>query len=332
MGSEILPATRSHAVNFAMRRFVHALFIFAGICLLNFFLFQLGPGDPVNLYFGPKTKRQNLQNMRHQIGLDQPWPEQFGRWSENVLQGDLGYSWAKHRPVADILAEAIPATLQLTGLALFLNLFLGCIAGAFAGIYSERRLGQIIDFTSLSIYSIPTFWLSLVGILVFSLKLHWLPSSQMASLFVADGFWDNALDRVRHLLLPVLVLGLGGAAATARYVRANLRQVLQQDFIRLARAKGLRKRRIYLQHALRNALIPVATLLGLYLPLLLGGAFVVEVIFAWPGMGRVTYEAVFAKDYPVIMAVNLIAATMVILGNFVSDLLYQWLDPRLRLD
>jgi len=234
--------------------------------------------------------------------------------------------------VADILAEAIPATLQLTGLALFLNLFLGCIAGAFAGIYSERRLGQIIDFTSLSIYSIPTFWLSLVGILVFSLKLHWLPSSQMASLFVADGFWDNALDRVRHLLLPVLVLGLGGAAATARYVRANLRQVLQQDFIRLARAKGLRKRRIYLQHALRNALIPVATLLGLYLPLLLGGAFVVEVIFAWPGMGRVTYEAVFAKDYPVIMAVNLIAATMVILGNFVSDLLYQWLDPRLRLD
>jgi len=318
-------------MKFCLNRFLHTILIFLGICILNFFLFHLGPGDPTNMYFGPKTKRANLQNMRHQIGVDQPWSAQFRMWGTKALDGDLGTSWAKHRPVVDILAEAIPATLQLAALALVMNMILGGLIGVLSGIYPERRFGKVLDFVSLSIYSIPTFWLALVLILVFSLKLQWLPSSQMTSFLATDlGFLDRTWDRVLHLILPVTVLGLGGAAATARYVRSHMQEVLQQEYIRLARAKGLSSKRIYLRHALRNALIPVATLLGIYLPVLLSGAFIVEVIFAWPGMGRVAYEAIFAKDYPVIMAVNLIAATMVILGNLVSDLLYRLLDPRIQ--
>lgn len=271
--------------------------------------------------------------MRQQRGFDQPWYEQFKVWSTRFVRGDLGYSWSKHRPVNDILGEAIPATLQLAFLALVVNLLLGCALGLLSGLYSQQKFGKVLDVASLSLYSMPTFWLALILILVFSLKLHWLPGSQMQSFFApsldfASRFWD----RLRHLILPVTVLGLTGAAATSRFVRGRLQEVLRQDYIRLALAKGLTRKSVLLRHAFRNALLPVVTLLGVYFPFLLSGAFIVEVIFAWPGMGRITYEAIFAKDYPVLMAVNLIAATMVIAGNLLSDLLYRFIDPRIQLN
>lgn len=316
---------------FFARRILTAIFLILGICILNFFLFHLSPGDPTNLYFGSKVKQENLQLLRQQRGLDQPWYQQLGLWLTHVFRGDLGYSWAKHRPVTDLLREAIPATLLLTGLALLVNIIVGCCVGILSGLYRAHWLGTFLNFSTLVIYSLPTFLIALLLILFFSLKLQWLPASQMQSLFLTKtDFWTTFLDRAQHLILPVVVLGLSGAAATSRFVQEHIREGRNQDYIRTALAKGLSKRRVYLYHAFKNALLPVITLLGLYWPFLLGGAFIVEVIFAWPGMGRIAYEAVFAKDYPVIMAVNLIAAVMVILGNLISDGLYRLIDPRIR--
>jgi len=312
-------------------RVLYSILLLCGIVILNFSLFFLSPGDPTNLYFGPKVKRQNLETLRHQMGVDQPWSKQFQEWGRHALKGDLGYSWAKHRPVRDILMEAIPATLQLTILALLINLIAGCILGVLTGVYSRKWFGKIIDYLSLSAYSVPIFLFAILFIYFFSLKLRLLPASGMSSLIAGDfGFWENLWDRIRHLILPVSILGLMGAAATSRFVQGHMKSVLRQDYIRLAFAKGLPKSRVYVSHAFKNALIPVVTLLGIYFPFLLGSALVVEVIFAWPGMGRVTYEAIFSKDYPVIMAVNLIAGLLVITGNLISDLLYRFIDPRIR--
>ncbi len=315
------------------QRTLQAVFLLFGVCVLNFFLFHLSPGDPTNLYFGPKVKHATMDALRKQMGWDHPWYQQFGLWFSQILRGNLGFSWSNHRPVADILKEAVPATLQLTGLALLLNVGLGCLVGIVAATRAHRWTGKLMDYAALTLYSLPTFWLGLMLILLFSLKLQWLPASQMRSFYqINPGLWARMLDRVRHLVLPVTVLGLTGAAATFRYVRGHMIDVLQQDYITQARAKGLPRRSVLLRHAFRNALLPVVTLLGMYFPFLLGGALIVEVVFAWPGMGRITYEAIFAKDYPVLMATNLIAATMVIAGNLVADLLYRFIDPRIHLE
>ena len=315
------------------RRLLSTVLILCGIAILNFFLFYLSPGDPTNLYFGPKVDRANLEALRHEMGLEKPWTTQLIHWLGRVVRGDLGYSWAKHRPVRDIIVEAVPATLQLTLLALLLNMAVGCTVGVVSGIYGERWPGRCLDTLSLAWYATPGFLIALLGIYVFCLKLRWLPASGMESLLAFDmGFWEKIGDRLTHLILPVTVLGLAGAAATSRYVQEHMRRILKQDYIRMAFAKGLSKKRIILVHAFKNALIPVVTLLGLYFPFLLGSALIVEVIFAWPGMGRVAYEAIFAKDTPVIMIVNLIAGLMVIIGNTVSDMLYRWIDPRIRIE
>ncbi|MDW7680607.1 MAG: ABC transporter permease [bacterium] len=314
-----------------IKRFFHALLILVGIIIINFSLFFLSPGDLTNLYFSPKVKPAQLESLKQQMGIDKPWFTQFRDWISNFLRGDLGYSWAKHRSVSSILGEAIPATLQLTIFALLINLVVGCLIGIIGGINSDRLSGKFIDFVTLGMYSIPVFLLALFFIYFFSLKLQLLPPSGMNSFMASSGnFWQKFWDRLQHLILPVSVLGIIGAAATSRYVHGHMKEILKQDYIRLAIAKGLTKKRIYFNHAFKNAMLPVVTLLGIYFPFLLGSALIVEVIFAWPGIGRVTYEAVFSKDYPVIMAVNLIAGIMVIVGNFISDLLYQLIDPRIR--
>jgi peptide/nickel transport system permease protein len=319
-------------MKFLIKRLLYTIVLLCGIVIINFSLFFLSPGDPTNLYFGPKVKRTDIENLKRERGLDQPWTAQFQIWLGHTIKGDLGYSWAKHRPVGDILKEAIPATLQLTVLALFINLIVGCMVGILAGIKSHRLLGKFLDTTFLILYSVPVFLLALLFIYIFSLKLQLLPASGMHSFLAEDmGFWGKTWDRLSHLVLPVMILGLTGAAATSRYVQDHMSWVLKQNYIRLAHAKGLSRRRVYVHHAFKNSLIPVATLLGLYFPFLLGSAFIVEVIFAWPGMGRVVYEAIFSKDYPVIMAVNLIAGIMVIIGNIISDCLYRFIDPRIRI-
>lgn len=314
-----------------LRRIISTAVLLAGISIINFSLYYFSLGDPSNRYFNPKVKKSQLELIKHQMGTDQSWHTQFVNWSSNFLQGDFGYSWAKHRPVKDILTEAVPATLQLTILALIVNLILGCILGVAIGIKSNKTIGKILDHTTLILYSLPSFLVALLLIYLFSLKLKLLPVSGMNSFFVSESdFWSKLWDRLQHLILPVTVLSLVGAAATSRYLAGQLKQVLKQDFIRLAFAKGLSKKRIYFYHALKNAAIPLVTLLGIYFPFLLGSTLIIEIIFAWPGMGRVAFEAFFSKDYPVIMAVNLFAGIMVIAGNLIADVLYRVIDPRIR--
>jgi len=302
-----------------------------GIVTLTFLLLHLAPGDPADRFLRPEIDPKTVAILRHNFGLDEPLLAQYGKWLARLAHGDLGHSLATGQPVIEILREALPATFQLTALALCLDLFLGSLLGAVAALRKYSLADQVISHGGLVLYSLPTFWLALMLVLLFSLKLGWLPSSHMTSVGAETWpLWAKVADRLRHLILPVGVLGLTGAASTSRYMRATFNEVLQQDFIRVARAKGLNEERILFKHALRNALLPLVTLFGLSFPFLLGGAFVVESIFAWPGMGRVSLEAAFARDYPVVLATNLVAAVMVVLGNLVADLLYGVVDPRLR--
>jgi peptide/nickel transport system permease protein len=208
---------------------------------------------------------------------------------------------------------------------------LGILFGAVAAFYRNRWPDRLLSNSALAVYCMPSFWLGLMLILIFAVKLRWLPNSHAASLFAEnmDGF-AILNDRIRHLLLPMLTLALPAAAATARYVRENLANVLDSNFIRLARAKGLPPWQIMITHALPHALLPLISLLGLGFPFLFGGAFLTEIIFAWPGMGRVAFEAVFSRDYPLILAAASLSAVMVIAGNLIADVLYKFVDPRIR--
>ncbi len=319
--------------NLLKKRLLTLPFVLIAVILFNFFLFHLSPGDPTSSYFGPKVKAETYDTLRQKMGLDDPWYAQLYNWTSRMLRGDLGYSWSNHRPVRDVLSEAIPATLLLTLVALFLNLILGCVLGLYAGLKHNRKSGQVLSMMALLLYAVPPFWLAIFFVYLFSTKLGWLPPSGMSSMtFAVLGPFETFVDHTRHLMLPASVLGLVGAAATFRFVRANVAHILDQDYIRFATAKGLSAKRILFKHVLKNALIPVVTLLGLYLPLLLGGAFIIEVIFAWPGMGRVTYNAILSKDFPLLMAVNLIVAFFVIAGNVLADALYNVVDPRVQLE
>ncbi len=303
------------------------------VLLINFLLFHIAPGDPTNAYFGPKVKTETYETMRHNMGFDDPWYSQLSNWVSHVLRGDLGYSWSNHRPVREVLGDAIPATVLLASVALLINMGLGCFLGLYAGVRYHRLSGKSLNTLALLFYALPPFWLAIFLVYLFSTTLGWLPPSGMSSpAFESMGLLDTFLDRGRHLILPAFTLGIVGAAATFRFVRANVSSILHEDYIKCATAKGLPRQRVILKHIFRNALLPVITLLGLYLPMLLGGAFIIEVIFAWPGMGRITYAAVQSKDFPLLMAINMVVAIFVIIGNFLADVLYHVVDPRVRLE
>jgi peptide/nickel transport system permease protein len=313
------------------RRLLQSLVLLWGVLTLTFFLVHASPGDPLDRYISPRTPPATIALIRQQFGFDQPLHVQYLRWLRQWLRGDWGYSLTQHRPVGQILAEAIPATLQLTIPVLILNFSWGILFGLVAAFYRNRWPDRVLSNGALAAYGMPGFWLGLMLILIFAVKLRWLPNSHAASLFAENMDWGTALkDRFWHIILPALTLALPAAAATGRYVRENLANVLDSNFIRLARAKGLSPWQIMITHALPHALLPLISLLGLSLPFLFGGAFLTEIIFAWPGMGRVTFEAVFSRDYPLILAATSLSAAMVIVGNLIADMLYQVADPRIR--
>jgi peptide/nickel transport system permease protein len=316
---------------YILRRILIAVPLIIGLATITFFIIHMAPGDPMALYRNPEISPEVMELMRKNLGLDQPLHIQYVRWLSSMARGNFGISFTAHRPVADILRETIPNTLQLTFLALLLNLVVGIIIGVIAAIKQYSAVDHTITVSALFIYSMPSFWLGLMMILLFSLLLGWLPASQMQSIN-ADlfDFWHRLWDRITHLIMPVFVLGIATAAGTARFMRGSLLEVIRQDYIRTARAKGLSERVVIFKHGLRNALLPIVTLTGLSLPFLLGGSVITETIFAWPGMGRVAITAIFARDYPVVLAANLIAAVMVVLGSLLADITYSILDPRIR--
>ena len=322
---------------FILRRLLAAIPLLLGIATLVFFVIALAPGDPTAAYLNPNIPAEVIEQLRRNFGLDQPIYIRYVRWLGQFFTGNFGYSFAQGRPVADILLEALPNTLVLAGISLILVFLSGVVIGVLQAVRQNSFVDGLLSVISLFFYSMPSFWLALMLMLIFALKAHewnWpiaLPATGVTSVdYDFLGVGEKLRDRLAHLVLPVSTLTLALAAGVARYTRGQMLEVVRQDYIRTARAKGLPESAVMVKHALRNSLIPVVTLLGLYLPFLFSGAVFVEVIFAWPGMGRVIVDAILQRDYPVVMATSFLFAVMVVLGNLIADVLYAVVDPRIR--
>jgi len=316
-----------------LRRLAAALAIVLAVVTLCFFVIHLAPGTP----FLPGQDRPVdpavVERLRARFGLDQPLPVQYARYLGALARGDLGESFSQRRPVADAIAAALPNTLLLTGTALAIDFLLGVAIGVAQAARARRRLDVALTNATLFFYSLPTFWLGLLLLLVFGQWLHWFPVGGVTDPVLHDSMplGLRLLDRLRHLALPALTLGLVGAAGTARYQRAALLEALGEDYVRTAHAKGLAEPRVLVAHALRNALLPIVTLLGIALPFLLTGAVVVETVFTWPGLGKLAADAIAGRDYPLVVATTLISSVLVVLGSLLADLLATAADPRVRL-
>jgi peptide/nickel transport system permease protein len=318
---------------FILKRILQAIPLLLGVATLIFVILHLAPGDPTSIYFSPDVDPEVIELMRRNLGLDQPIHIQYWRWLTSFLQGDFGHSFAQHRPVIEILKDAIPNTLLLSAVSLLIIFSVGLLVGTVQAVRQYSLADNLATVISFFFYSMPGFWFALMLVLIFSYKFQLLPASGMTSVsyeYLSPG--KQLWDRFVHLLMPAVALGIGEAAGVARYARGGLLEVIRQDYIRTARAKGLSERKVIFKHALRNAMIPVVTLFGLSIPFLLSGAVLVETIFAWPGMGRVIVTGILQRDYPVVMATTFLFATFVILGNLLADVLYAFVDPRIRYD
>ena len=312
-------------------RLLAGLAVVFGVVMLTFLLLHFAPGDPVDLMLGPTATPEQLATQRQALGLDKALPAQFVTWLGRFARGDWGTSIAKGRPVRTVLGAAWPATVRLVALSLLLSYLLGIAAGAVQAARSATRLDTVLSVVTVTLFALPGYWLGLMLVLVFTYWARLLPAFGAAGLdadYLTGGAW--LVDRLRHLALPLATLTLIGVGGAARFVRGAMLETLAEPFITTARAKGLSPVQVVTHHALRNALTPVVTLLGLSLPALFSGAVFVEAVFAWPGVGRVLVEAVQGRDYPVVMAATTVSAGLVVAGNLLADVLAAWLDPRVR--
>ncbi|MFC1603142.1 nickel ABC transporter permease [Pseudomonadota bacterium] len=303
--------------NFLLSRLISALLVIVGVVCMVFLLIHLVPGDPVEVMLGESARPADREALRAALGLNQPLATQLWHYFSGLLQLDLGTSLHSQRPIADILAERLPATIELAAMSLLLAMAIALPLGVMAAIHKDR--GWDIGAMSFSLLgvSIPNFWMGPMLILVFSLWLGWTPVS--------------GREGVGSFILPTITLGTALAAILARMVRSSLLEVLTEDYIRTARAKGLSERAVIWQHALRNAWLPVVTLVGLQLGALLGGAVITETVFSWPGIGSLLVESIQKRDYPVVQACVLVISLIYVLVNTATDLVYAWVDPRIRL-
>jgi peptide/nickel transport system permease protein len=314
---------------YVRRRLIQVVPAVAGILLVGFALIELAPGDPVLALAGESGDEAYYADVRARFGLDRPLPERFLTYAANMLRGDLGVSYVQGRPVVDIIGERLPPTLLLTGVALAISTAIGIALGGLAATRRNRLPDLGIQISTLTIDAAPIFWIGQLAILGFSLHLGIFPVQGMSSAQTPQGVVAGTLDLLRHLALPALVLALGEIAVVARIARIAFIDELSQDYVRTARAKGLSERRVVLVHAMRRALIPVSTVIGGRVGHLISGAVIVEIIFGWPGLGRMLVIAMQTRDMPIIMGMFLIVAVSVIVANLLTDLFYGWLDPRI---
>ncbi len=318
-------------LGFVLRRLVQLVPLLLGITFLTFAIINLIPGSPLTGYqFNPKMSPEDVRRIEENLGLNEPWPKRYVIWVGNLLQGDLGLSLNNSTPVTDRILGVLPNTLLLSGTALLLAVLIAVPVGVLAAVKHNSVFDRVTTVSSTALYALPSFWLGLLLIILFAVKFkEWglpaLPVGGMRDLRGDSGF----LDRLEHLILPVTALAVIQIASWARFVRSSMLEVIRQDYIRTAAAKGLRQRVIYLSHAFRNALITLATLIGLSIPDLLGGALFIESIFAWNGAGRLAVGAIANQDYTLIMGIVLMFAVLTILGNLIADILYAILDPRI---
>jgi peptide/nickel transport system permease protein len=342
---------------YLIRRLLQAIPTFLGVTLITFAVIRLAPGDPVmQLTFDPKIKAETREKMRRQLGLDKPLAVQYVYWlvgndwmawfgeeideralTKGVLRLDFGKSYLEKRPATEMVLERVPATLTLNVTALLIAYAVGLPVGIYSAVRQNGAFDNASRVMAVIFNAVPGFWLSLMVLLVFAVKFkEWgLPHIAMGGMYtITPGgeFKYNVVDRLRHLLPPALILATGGIAAMSRYMRTEVLEIIHQDYVRTARAKGLSERIVTIVHAGRNALVPIATILGPQITGLLGGAVITETIWSWPGLGRMFVEANFKRDYPVVLAGFVIGTIAVILGNMLSDVLYAVFDPRVRFD
>lgn len=313
------------ALRFLLRRLVHAAVVLFGVIVLVFLLIHLVPGDPVRIALGTRYTQEAYDALRAASGLDQPLLQQFFGYVSHALTGDLGVSFRNGQPVTQLLLERLPATVSLALVGLVIALLIAIPAGTYSALKEGRVSDAIVRVFSQFGVSIPDFWMGMLLITLFSATLGWLPSSGYVAFTTDPQAW------LRHVFTPALTVGLVAGAIMTRYVRGAVIEIAGMGYVRTAQSKGLREKTVVGVHIARNALIPVLTITGIQLATMLGGVLVVEVVFAWPGLGRMVFDSVAARDYPVVQGAVLLIAVIFLLVNLVVDLLYAFIDPRIRI-
>ncbi|GAA3402628.1 ABC transporter permease [Paenibacillus hodogayensis] len=314
---------------YALRRLLNAIPILIGITIISFAIIHMAPGSPISAFIeDPTIKAVDKENMIKAYGLDKPLYEQYWDWVSGMAQGDLGTSFLKSEPVTKLIKDRLPTTLLLTVSSFVLALIIAIPLGIACALRAHSRLDQIVTAISNVGISIPGFWLGLVLMMLFAVKLGWLPSGGLQTINAPF----SLIDRIKHLILPIGTMAAAEVAIWTRYIRSSMLEVIHQDYMRTAKAKGLRGGRVITVHGLRNALMPIVTLLGLMLPSFFGGAVIIESIFSIPGIGRLFLEAAFQRDYPIIFAITTVGAFLTVLGSILADISYAALDPRVSID
>jgi peptide/nickel transport system permease protein len=320
-------------LQFFAKRAGKAFFVVIGVVVFNFLLIHLAPGDPASVIAGESGAgdAQFLAQLRQQFGLDQPLYVQLWLYMKGVLTLDLGFSYRNNLPVSTLILERLPATLLLSASAFIFSLLLGVLLGVMAAVRRGKLTDTFIMSGALFFYATPLFWVSLMAILVFSIQLDWLPPFGMETVGGGLSGLARAWDIAQHMVLPVATLGLFFTAIYTRLTRASMLEVASLDFVKTARAKGVPARQVTTRHVLRNALLPVFTFAGIQAGQILGGAVLTETVFAWPGIGRLMFDALVQRDYPVLLGVFLVTSVMVVVVNLLTDALYRLVDPRIEM-
>lgn len=317
--------------NYLVRRLLQAVPLLLVISLLTFLIVEIAPGDAAQMYIDPDrgSDPAYIQQVRLSLGLDEPFYVRYVSWLGKTITGDWGFSLRTRRAVTLEVGDRLPNTLLLSGTALFISFVLAVPIGVISAVKRYTAIDYILTTLSLVGISVPIFWVALLLLQVFAIQLDWVPASGMRSVRANYQGTQAVIDIIHHMILPTIVLSLAQVASWSRYQRSALLDVLGQDYIRTARGKGLSERQV-MYHALRNSLIPMITLVGLSVPGVVTGAFLTETIFSWPGLGRLGVDAVTGRDYPIIMAVTMLSALLIVGGNLLADLAIAWADPRIR--
>ena len=310
---------------FCLKRVVESVIVLILISFFSFGVIELAPGDISSMYISPTMTEEEKQATIEKLGLDRSMGERYVEWFKGVLQWDFGVSLSNKRPVAEQFTEKLPATILLMSVSLALSLIISIPLGLIAGLKKNTMIDRIINLIAYIGVSIPSFWLAMVMIIVFSLKLRLLPSSGMHTIGV-----DSAWDTIKHLIMPAFTLCIGNLATFTRYIRSNTIGQLEEEYVLTAKSKGTSKGKILFRHVLKNCLLPIITLIGMRLASLVVGSFIIESIFGWPGLGTLGMSAIQSRDYPMIMAYTMLSGTILVLGNFLADILYAFADPRIK--
>lgn len=308
-----------------IKRVLQTIPMLIAVSIVSFLLIKLAPGDPVQAYITPEMGPADIERIRQNMGLNDPIHIQYIRWVKNVLKGDLGYSLVNHRPVVTQITERLPATIGLMFTSLIFSMVIGIVVGLLSAANQNRIFDKIVTIISYLGISIPSFWFAMMLIYFLSLKLNILPSIGMRTIGV-----HSTWDLIKHAIMPTLVLSIQNIAVVARYIRSSTISQLNEEYVTVQLASGASRNEVLYKYVLKNAILPVITILGMSLPSLVSGAFITESIFGWPGMGQLGMTAIFSYDYPLIMAITMFSSLILILGNLLSDILYSVVDPRIK--